>query len=58
MQRCWEVIDAQAEEALQSDGFTEVDYNTLECVLARETLNAREVSYFSTQDGLDILFDT
>lgn len=46
MQRCWEVVDAQAEEALCSDGFTEIDYNTLESILARETLNAREVSVF------------
>ena len=46
MRRCWEVIDAQAEEALASECFTEIDYNTLEMVLARETLNAKEVSLF------------
>ena len=46
MQRCWEVIDAQAEESLNSDGFTEIDYKTLESILARETLNAKEVSVF------------
>ena len=46
MQRCWEVIDAQAEEALRSDGFIDIDFNTLETVLARETLNASETSIF------------
>lgn len=44
MQRCWEVIDTQAELALSSDGFTEIDYATLESILSRETLNAKEVS--------------
>ncbi|KAK3092251.1 hypothetical protein FSP39_000340 [Pinctada imbricata] len=47
MQRCWEVIDAQAEEALRSDGFTDIDINTLKTVLSRETLNAKEVSVFN-----------
>lgn len=43
MQRCWEVIDAQAELALRSDGFVEIDYQTLISILSRETLNAKEV---------------
>ena len=47
MQRCWEVIDAQAEEALISDGFTEIDINTLKTVLSRETLNAKELTVFN-----------
>ncbi|XP_074661540.1 BTB/POZ domain-containing protein 6-B-like [Tubulanus polymorphus] len=47
MLRCWEVIDAQAEEALGSDGFVDIDYKTLETVLARETLNAKEISLFN-----------
>lgn len=47
MQQCWEVIDAQAEEALASEGFTDIDFSTLESVLLRETLNAREVSVFN-----------
>ena len=47
MQRCWEVIDAQAEEALESEGFVDIDYNTLETVLQRETLNAKEISLFN-----------
>jgi len=46
MQRCWEIIDAQAEEALRSDGFTEVDHNTLKSVLSRESLNCKEAVIF------------
>lgn len=46
MQRCWEVIDAQAEMALKSEGFVDIDYPTLESVLARETLNAKETALF------------
>ncbi|KAL3874452.1 hypothetical protein ACJMK2_037463 [Sinanodonta woodiana] len=46
MSRCWQVLDAQTEEALASDGFTEIDYSTLETVLNRETLNVREISVF------------
>ncbi|XP_044745356.1 BTB/POZ domain-containing protein 6 isoform X1 [Coccinella septempunctata] len=44
MQRCWEVIDAQAEIALKSEGFTEIDRATLDSVLARETLNCKEMN--------------
>jgi BTB/POZ domain-containing protein 3/6 len=46
MLRCWEVIDAQAEEALVSDGFTDIDYSTLKAIFSRETLNAKEGSIF------------
>ncbi|XP_062901542.1 BTB/POZ domain-containing protein 6-B isoform X1 [Mobula hypostoma] len=45
-QRCWEVIDAQAELALRSEGFCEIDLQTLEIILSRETLNAKEVVVF------------
>ncbi|XP_077477773.1 BTB/POZ domain-containing protein 6-B-like [Stigmatopora argus] len=45
-QRCWEVIDAQAELALRSEGFCEIDAQTLEIILRRETLNAKEVVVF------------
>ncbi|XP_013170979.1 PREDICTED: BTB/POZ domain-containing protein 6 isoform X3 [Papilio xuthus] len=46
MQRCWEVIDAQAEIALTSEGFVDIDVSTLESVLARETLNSKEINLF------------
>ncbi|XP_049595896.1 BTB/POZ domain-containing protein 6-B isoform X2 [Syngnathus scovelli] len=45
-QRCWEVIDAQAELALRSEGFCEIDAQTLEIILRRETLNAKEAAVF------------
>ncbi|XP_043930307.1 BTB/POZ domain-containing protein 6 isoform X2 [Protopterus annectens] len=45
-QRCWEVIDAQAELALKSEGFCEIDQQTLEIILTRETLNIKEVVVF------------
>ncbi|XP_034143602.1 BTB/POZ domain-containing protein 6-B isoform X3 [Esox lucius] len=45
-QRCWEVIDAQAELALCSEGFCEIDLQTLEIILRRETLNTREAVVF------------
>ncbi|XP_074174402.1 BTB/POZ domain-containing protein 3 isoform X4 [Rhinolophus sinicus] len=45
-QRCWEVIDAQAELALKSEGFCDIDFQTLESILQRETLNAKEIVVF------------
>lgn len=42
MRRCWQVIDAQAELALRSDAFCDIDARTLESILRRETLNASE----------------
>ncbi|KAM9293929.1 BTB/POZ domain-containing protein 6 [Gastrophryne carolinensis] len=50
-QRCWEVIDAQAELALRSDAFCEIDPPTLEIIVARETLNAKEDSVFQAVAG-------
>jgi len=46
MQRCWDVIDAQAEIALMSEGFTDIDVNTLLTILRRETLNCGEIVVF------------
>uniref|UniRef100_A0A8C6WJL9 BTB (POZ) domain containing 3b n=1 Tax=Neogobius melanostomus TaxID=47308 RepID=A0A8C6WJL9_9GOBI len=45
-QRCWEVIDAQAELALRSEGFCDIDSQTLQSILQRETLNAKEIVVF------------
>lgn len=50
MQRCWEVIDAQAEECMKSEGFTDIDYKTLETILSRETLTANEKVVFAAAD--------
>ncbi|XP_051942103.1 BTB/POZ domain-containing protein 6-B-like [Hippocampus zosterae] len=49
--RCWEVIDAQAELALRSEGFREIDAQTLEIILRRETLNAKEAAVFQAVAG-------
>ncbi|KAH9400832.1 BTB POZ domain-containing protein [Tyrophagus putrescentiae] len=46
VERCFEVIDAQAELALASDGFTQIDSDTVRRILSRETLNAKEVVIF------------
>nr|XP_061843446.1 BTB/POZ domain-containing protein 6-B-like [Nerophis lumbriciformis] len=50
-QRCWEVIDAQAELALRSEGFCEIDLQTLEIILRRETLNTKEAVVFEAVMG-------
>lgn len=47
MQRCWEVIDAQAEMALNAEGFRDIDYSTMESILSRETLNCKEIHVFN-----------
>ena len=46
MQRCLDVIDSQAEEALRSDSFIEIDYQTLEQILGRDTLRTNETIVF------------
>ena len=49
MQRCWDVIDAQAEIALKSEGFTDIDFHTLQTILNRETLNCKEIVVFQVE---------
>uniref|UniRef100_A0A8C0DVM0 BTB domain-containing protein n=1 Tax=Balaenoptera musculus TaxID=9771 RepID=A0A8C0DVM0_BALMU len=44
-QRCWEMIDAQAELALKSEGFCDIDFQTLENILRRETECQRNVVF-------------
>ena len=46
MQRCLDVIDCQTEEALKSDSFTDIDYQTLEQILGRDALCAKETLIF------------
>ncbi len=36
----------QAEIALKSEGFTDIDFATLEMILGRETLNCKEIVVF------------
>jgi len=44
--RCWKVIDKQTEEAVKSDGFATIERSLLEAVVARDTLNIKEVNLF------------
>ena len=46
MSRSWEAIDAQAENALMSECFTDIDFGTLEAILLRESLNCKETVLF------------
>ena len=46
MQRCLNVIDSQAHDALQSESFTSIDYQTLEQILGRDNLRADETIVF------------
>ena len=48
--RCWEVIDSQTEQALKSDGFEMIEKTLLEAYVQRETLNIREVELFKACD--------
>merc|ERR1719323_826557 len=47
IQRAWEVIDAQAELALSSEAFTDIDFDTLLSILSRESLNCKETVVFT-----------
>uniref|UniRef100_A0A2K6D0D4 BTB domain-containing protein n=1 Tax=Macaca nemestrina TaxID=9545 RepID=A0A2K6D0D4_MACNE len=45
-QRCLEFIDAQAEMVLRSEGFCEIDRQTLEIIITREAFNTKEEVVF------------
>ena len=40
----------QAEIALMSEGFTEIDFHTLQTILNRETLNCNEIVVFKVDN--------
>ena len=46
-QHCLSVIDLQTEEAIESDSFAEIDIQTLEQILTRDTLCAKETLMFA-----------
>ena len=48
--RCWEVIDSQTEQALKADGFEIIEKTLLEALVQRETLQIREVELFKACD--------
>ena len=43
---CLEMIDKNTTEALSADGFTDIDLDTLNAVLERDTLRIREAKLF------------
>ena len=56
IQRAWEVIDAQAEMALTSDAFADIDFDTLMSILSRETLNCKETVVFTGKSMISVEF--
>lgn len=46
IKRCWEIVDANAEKVLTSEGFIEVDYSLMEQMISRETLIVREKTVY------------
>ncbi|KAL9951301.1 hypothetical protein ACROYT_G043940 [Oculina patagonica] len=48
--RCWEVIDKQAEEAVKSDGFVSIERSVLEELVERDSLNVKDVKLFKAVD--------
>ena len=44
---CLDVIDSQAQEVLQSDSFVDIDYQTLQQILSRDTLFTDETVVFA-----------
>ena len=47
---CWEVIDDQTDEAVQSDGFVTIEKSLLEELVQRDSLSVREVELFKAVD--------
>ena len=46
MDRCWKVVDEQAEEAVRSEGFATIERSLLESVVERDPLNIQETELF------------
>ncbi|VDM39858.1 unnamed protein product, partial [Toxocara canis] len=46
IKRCWELVDANAECVLRSEGFLDVDFSLFEHIISRETLIIRERTVF------------
>ena len=49
-ERCWEVIEAQTENALSSEEFVTLERSVVESVVKRERLNVKEVDLFKAVD--------
>jgi len=48
--QCWEVIDEQTEEAVNSDIFPTIDRSLLEAVVVRDSLTIEEIELFKAVD--------
>lgn len=48
--RCWEVVDARAEEVLRSDSFSSIAMELLEEIVVRDSLAIHEVNLFEAVD--------
>ena len=49
-ERCWEVIEAQTENALTSEEFVTLERSVVESVVKRESLSVKEVDLFKAVD--------
>ena len=50
MDRCWEIIDKQTDEAVKTDGFATIERSLLEVVIVRDTLTIEEIELFKAVD--------
>ena len=48
--RCWELIDRETEEAVKSEGFATIQRYLLEVIVKRDSLDIREVELFKAVD--------
>ena len=44
---CWKIIDKESEEIMKTDHFKDIDRNTLDNILSRDSLQSKEVSIFN-----------
>ena len=50
LDRCWEVIDEQGDEAVKSDGFVKIERSVLEELVEKDSLTVKEVELFKAVD--------
>ena len=50
VEKCWEIVDGQTKEAMDSDAFLHISQELLSLVLKRDTLSASEVDIFNAVD--------
>ena len=50
LDRCWEIVDKQTEEAVKSEAFATIERSLLEAVVVRDTLTIEEIELFKAVD--------